>query len=60
MSQPQSFFFILRDSLVLFGATGPLPNLQISMSANGDWQKTHSGAYAQTRARRCNGSSDDR
>jgi hypothetical protein len=38
MSQPQSFFFLFRDSLVLFGPAGPLPDLQISMSANGNGQ----------------------
>jgi len=62
MSQPQSFYFMfmLHDSPVLFRSTSPLPNLQISMSANGDGQKTHSGAYAQTCACRRDGASDDR
>jgi hypothetical protein len=60
MSQPQSFFFMLNDSLVLFASAGPLPYLQISMSANGDGQQTCSGADAQTRAHRCDDASDDR
>jgi len=62
MSQPQSFYFMfmLHDSPVLFRSTSPLPNLQISMSANGDGQQSRSGADTQTCARRREDASDDR